>query len=73
MSGPLQYKWFFESTTPVEGHATGEDVTFLVNGGLGATAPSGGVATFPVPNGRCSVVRAIVGRSWSSGIYVNCF
>src|SRR5436189_5644528 len=20
MSGPLQYKWFFESTTPVEGH-----------------------------------------------------
>ena len=62
-----------EGTTTFEGRATGDDVTFLVNGAIAARATSGGIATFPVPSGRCSIVRAIVGRSWSSGIYVNCF
>ncbi len=62
-----------EPTTTFEGRASGDDVTFLVNGAIAARATSGGIATFPVPNGRCSVVRAIVGRSWSSAIYVNCF
>ncbi len=62
-----------EPTTRFEGRATGDDVTFLVNGAIAGTATSGTVATFPVPNGRCAIVRAIVGRSWSSGIYVNCF
>ena len=60
-------------TTTFEGRAAGDDVTFLVNGAIVARATSGTVAAFPVPNGRCSIVRAIVGRSWSSGIYVNCF
>ena len=62
-----------DPTTTFEGRATGDDVTFLVNGAIVARVTSGTVATFPVPNGRCSIVRAIVGRSWSSGIYVNCF
>jgi len=63
-------------TTPTatfEGRASGDDVTFLVNGAIVATARSGEVVSFPVPAGRCSIVRAIVGRSWSSGIYANCF
>jgi hypothetical protein len=56
-----------------EGRASGDDAAFVVNGTIVATARSGDVASFPVPTDRCSVVRAIVGRSWSSGIYVNCF
>ena len=62
-----------EPTVALEARASGGDVSLLVNGVLAATASSGSVATVRVPSGRCSVVRAIVGRSWSSGIYVNCF
>ena len=62
-----------EPTVALEARASGGDVSLLVNGVLAATASSGRVATVRVPSGRCSVVRAIVGRSWSSGIYVNCF
>jgi hypothetical protein len=60
-------------TATFEGRASGDDVAFIVNGAVVATANSAGVASFPVPTDRCSVIRAIVGRSWSSGIYVNCF
>jgi hypothetical protein len=62
-----------ETTTVFEGRATGDDVTFVVNGSIVASATSGEVVSFPVPTERCAIVRAIVGRSWSSGVYVNCF
>lgn len=62
-----------EGAATFEGRATGDDVTFVVDGAIVARASSGGVASFPVPTDRCSVIRAMVGRSWSSGIYVNCF
>jgi hypothetical protein len=58
---------------PFEGRATGDDTSFVVNGTIVASAESGKTATFLVPTGQCAVVRAIVGRSWSSGIYINCF
>ncbi len=56
-----------------EARASGDDVTFVVNGAPVATAGDGVVTKLEVPIDRCSIVRAIVGRSWSSGIYVNCF
>jgi hypothetical protein len=62
-----------DGAIPFEGRATGDDAAFVVDGVIVATAASGQTATFTVPAGRCAVVRAIVGRSWSSGIYVNCF
>jgi hypothetical protein len=59
----------------LEGRASGGDVTYLVNGAVAATAKSGELSHVPVPVGlgRCSTVRAIVGRSWSSSVYVDCF
>ena len=62
-----------EPAATFEGRASGGDATFLVNGAIVGNASSGSVVSFPVPTDRCSIVRAIVGRSWSSGIYVNCF
>jgi hypothetical protein len=62
-----------EPFTTFEGRAAGDDVSFVVNGTIVASAASDEVATFRVPSDRCSIIRAIVGRSWSSGIYVNCF
>jgi hypothetical protein len=59
-------------TATLEGRASG-DVTFVVNGAIVGNGSSGSLVSFPVPTDRCSVVRAIVGRSWSSAIYVNCF
>jgi hypothetical protein len=56
-----------------EGRASGDEVSFVVNGTIMASAAADEVASFRVPTDRCSIVRAIVGRSWSSGIYVNCF
>ena len=56
-----------------EARASGDDVTFVVNGAPVASAGDGVVTKLEVPTDRCSIVRAIVGRSWSSGIYVNCF
>lgn len=59
----------------LEARAAGGEVTYLVNGAIVATAASED-ATMPVrlplPRGRCAIVRAIVNRSWSSGVYVNC-
>ncbi|CAN5805146.1 hypothetical protein BH11MYX4_BH11MYX4_43850 [soil metagenome] len=52
--------------------ATGGDVTYLVNGAIVASASGDAEVSLPLPAGRCAVVRAIVGRSWSSGVYVNC-
>ncbi|MBX3192194.1 MAG: hypothetical protein KF819_34715 [Labilithrix sp.] len=56
----------------IEARATGGDVTFVLNGSVAARAGSGEIVTLRVPEGRCSVLRAIVGRSWSSGVYVGC-
>ncbi len=56
-----------------EARASGADVTFVVNGAPVATAGEGAITKLHVPVDRCSIVRAIVGRSWSSGIFVNCF
>ena len=59
----------------LEARAAGGDVTYLVNGAIVATAARDDVATpvrLPLPSGRCAIVRAIVNRSWSSGVYVNC-
>lgn len=58
---------------PFEARATGDDAAFVVNGTVVATAESGKTASFVVPADRCAVIRVVVGRSWSSGIYVNCF
>ena len=62
----------YGDTAMFEGRASG-DVTFVVNGAIVGKGSSGDLVSFSVPTDRCSVVRAIVGRSWSSGIYVNCF
>ncbi|MBS2013630.1 MAG: hypothetical protein JST00_12120 [Deltaproteobacteria bacterium] len=56
----------------IEARATGGDVTLFVNGELAGTAESGDTMSVRLPHGRCAVVRAVVGRSWSSGIYVGC-
>ena len=56
----------------LEARAAGGEVTYVVNGAIIATSPPGAVTQLPLPAGRCAIVRAIVGRSWSSGIYVNC-
>ena len=59
----------------LEARAAGGDVTYLVNGAIVATAASDDATTpvrLPLPSGRCAIVRAIVDRSWSSGVYVNC-
>jgi len=61
------------SSSTFEARASGDDVTFIVNGAPVATAADGEITKLQVPTERCSIVRAIVGRSWSSGIYVNCF
>lgn len=62
-----------EGSIPFEGRANGGDAMFVVDGAIVASAHAGEVATFQVPVDRCAIVRAIVGRSWSSGIYLNCF
>jgi hypothetical protein len=46
--------------------AQGEDVTFFVNG---VPAPGPMLSVSPC---ACSVVRARVGKGWSSGVRVNC-
>jgi hypothetical protein len=61
------------SSATFEARASGDDVTFVVNGAPVASAGDGEITKLQVPTDRCSIVRAIVGRSWSSGIYVNCF
>ena len=55
----------------VEARASGGDVTFLVDGVVAARAPSEMVTRVPIPSWkRCAQVRAIVGESWSSPVYV---
>jgi len=56
----------------IEARATGGDVTLFVDNEIVATAESGALMTTRLPRGRCAVVRAVVGRSWSSGVYVGC-
>lgn len=56
-----------------EARASGGDATFLVNGVVAGEGASDTVVPISVPANRCSVLRTIVARSWSSPIYVNCF
>ena len=60
-------------------HATAVDViteggpaTFVVNGVAVAQAATGQPTRITLPDNRCALVRAIVGRSWSAPVYVNC-
>lgn len=52
----------------LEVQAQGDDITYVVNGSR-HRAENGRI---PIPTDHCTIVRAIVDRSWSSGIYVNC-
>lgn len=63
---------FTTDRATLEARASGGEVTYVVNGAITATAMSEQVVSLPIPTGRCAVVRAIVGRSWSSALYVNC-
>lgn len=56
-----------------EARASGDATTFVVNGAIVGTGLRDQVVPIAVPANRCSLVRAIVDRSWSSAIYVNCF
>lgn len=56
-----------------EARARGGDTTFIVNGSIVGRGASEEVVPIVVPANRCSIIRAVVARSWSSGIYVNCF
>lgn len=56
----------------IEARAIGGDVSLFVNGELVATGDGGDLLTASVPRGRCSTVRAVVGKSWSSPVYVGC-
>jgi len=60
------------ASNTIEARATGGDVTLLVNGEVAATGPGGTILRAAVPRGRCTVVRAVVGESWSSPVYVGC-
>lgn len=55
----------------VEARAQGP-ATFFVNGAPAARAAAGEAATLTVPRDRCVLVRAVVGLSWSSPVYVGC-
>jgi hypothetical protein len=63
---------FTTDAATIEARASGGEAAYLVNGVIVATAKSDQVVSLPVPAGRCAIVRAIVGRSWSSAVYVNC-
>ena len=56
-----------------EARASGDATTFVVNGEIVAAGLRDQVVPLAVPANRCSLVRAVVDRSWSSSIYVNCF
>jgi hypothetical protein len=56
-----------------EARASGGDTTFLVNGVVAGHGTSEEIVPITVPADRCSLIRAVVDRSWSSAIYVNCF
>jgi hypothetical protein len=55
----------------IEARASGGHLRVLVNGVVTARARAGETIRVPVPQ-TCSLVRAVVGASWSSPIYVNC-
>lgn len=62
-----------EPTLAFEARAAGGDTTIMVNGTIAAQGTSDEVLPITIPSNRCSIIRAIVSRSWSSAIYVNCF
>lgn len=51
--------------------SSGGPATYYVNGAVAARAADGETASIAVP-GTCALVRAVVGESWSSPIYVDC-
>jgi hypothetical protein len=55
----------------VEARAQGP-AAFFANGVLAARSARGEAVTIPVASGRCTLVRAVVGLSWSSPVYVGC-
>src|SRR5262249_54885290 len=57
----------------VEARASGGPVTYFVNGAEAGTGGDGELVEVPVPAaGRCAVLRAVVGTSWSGPVYVDC-
>ncbi len=56
----------------VELRATGDDIELYRDGAVVATPASGATVRVPVPAGKCSVLRARVGRGFSAPIYANC-
>lgn len=59
-------------TDVVEARASMGAVTLLASGAAPRRAEAGEVVRIEVPRDRCTLVRAIVGDSWSAPIYANC-
>jgi hypothetical protein len=60
------------SAETIEARARGGEVTFVVNGAFTTHAHDGESTRLPMRRDRCTLVRAIVGRSWSAPVYVGC-
>ncbi len=60
-----------EAAATVEVGATGDDIEIFLDGETVAKPGSDAFATIKVPD-RCAILRARVGRGWSSPIYANC-
>ncbi|HEX7601149.1 MAG TPA: hypothetical protein VF316_06065, partial [Polyangiaceae bacterium] len=56
----------------VEARASMGAVTLLSTGAAPRRADAGEIVRIEVPRDRCTLVRAIVGDSWSAPIYANC-
>jgi hypothetical protein len=59
------------SSHAIEARAHGGAATYFVNDAPAASGVDGELVKVPVP-GHCSVLRAVVGRSWSGPVYVDC-
>jgi hypothetical protein len=55
----------------VEARAHGGEATYFVNGAIAATGGDGELVRIPMP-GRCALLRAVIGRSASAPVYVDC-
>jgi hypothetical protein len=56
----------------VRAKTRGGEATYFVNGAIAARGADGETVTLAVPPNRCALVRAVVERSWSAPVYVNC-
>ncbi|CAN5684195.1 hypothetical protein BH09MYX1_BH09MYX1_23210 [soil metagenome] len=59
-------------TDAIEVRAAGGPVTIYRSGASAITSASGATTRIDVPRDRCSVLRAVVGESFSAPIYVGC-